>query len=238
MNFKKFFILFLLVANIIFALEISPLMYEQRIDTDGGYREFVIKNSGDKTLRYKVSIYPGISHRDMSKWMEVSPKILNIKPGTEGVLKVYAKAPNGIEPGEYSFVLSLKMVDLPKLPGDIKTVEPVAKINFDFRLEYLGYAGNLSPDINLINPKLKENSDGTVNFSTKLKNNTEKRGIFYGVEIIGRQGLIHRIENRLSKKSETDISVNLDKSIKKSDITGVILRNYEDNKELQSLKLN
>ncbi|MGL5369104.1 MAG: hypothetical protein ACRDAG_12485, partial [Cetobacterium somerae] len=132
----------------------------------------------------------------------------------------------------------LKMVDLPKLPGDIKTVEPVAKINFDFRLEYLGYAGNLSPDINLINPKLKENSDGTVNFSTKLKNNTEKRGLFYGVEIIGRQGLIHRIENRLSKKSETDISVNLDKSIKKSDITGVILRNYEDNKELQSLKLN
>lgn len=238
MNFKKFLILFFLVANIIFALEISPLMYEQRIDADGGYREFVIKNSGDKTLRYKVSIYPGISHRDMSKWMEVSPKILNIKPGTEGVLKVYAKAPNSIEPGEYSFTLSLKMVDLPKLPGDIKTVDPVAKINFDFRLEYLGYAGNLSPDIKLINPKLKENSDGTVNFSTKLKNNTEKRGVFYGVEIIGRQGLIHRIENRLSKKSETDISVNLDKLIKKSDITGVILRNYEDNKELQSLKLN
>lgn len=238
MNFKKFFTLFFLITNIIFALEISPTMFEQRIDGSGGYKEFVVANNTNTTLRYKLTIYPGSGKdRDMSKWTEVSPKILTIKPGKTGTLKIFTKAPNNIPDGEYNYILSLKTMDLPKLPGETNEVASAAKLNFDFRLEFTGYAGDLKPNIELINPIVSTNKSGQTVVTGTIVNKTSKRGIYCAVNVMsGDQSLINS-EIRIPVNEKKEFTLPLKSGIKKSDVTGVIIRNLEDNKELIKKRL-
>ncbi len=233
MNLKKFLMLFFLITNIIFALELSPTMFEQRIDGSGGYREFVVANNTNTTLRYKLTIFPGSNKdRDMSKWTEVSPKILTIKPGKTGTLKIFTKAPNSIPEGEYNYILSLKTMDLPKLPGETNEIASAAKLNFDFRLEFTGYAGDLKPNIELINPVVSTDKDGLTIVKGTIVNKTPKRGIYCAITVMsGNQSLTYS-EIRVPVDEKKEFTLPLKAGVKKSDVTGVIIRNLEDNKEL------
>lgn len=233
MNLKRFFTLFFLITNIVWALEIGPTMFEQRIDGAGGYREFVVSNSTNTTLRYKLTIYPGSNkERDMSKWTEVSPKILTIKPGKTGTLKIFTQAPNNIPEGEYNYILSLKTMDLPKLPGETNEVASAAKLNFDFRLGFTGYAGDLKPNIELVNPIVSTNKDGQTTLTGTIVNKTSKRGIYCAITVMsGEQSLINS-EIRVPVNEKKEFTLPLKSGVKKSDVTGVIIRNLEDDKEL------
>lgn len=238
MNLKKIITLFFFVSNLIFALDFSPTMFEQRIDSSGGYREFIVSNNTNTTLRYKLTIFPGNNkEKDMSKWTEVSPKILTIKPGKTGTLKIFTQAPKNIPEGEYEYILSLKTLDLPKLPGETSEVASAAKINFDFRLEFTGYAGDLKPNIELLNPTVSTNKDGQTIVTGTIINKTSKRGIYCGVNIISGDKSLINSEIRVPVNGENNFSIPLTTNIKKSDVTGIIIRNLEDNKELLKKRL-
>ncbi|ERT68267.1 hypothetical protein HMPREF0202_01837 [Cetobacterium somerae ATCC BAA-474] len=230
-------ILFFFMANFLFSLQIGPPMYEQRIDGNGGYREFTIKNSGDETLRYKLTILPTLeNHKDMSKWTEVSPKILTIKPGKSGKIKIYSNAPKGAEEGEYGFILSVKMIGLPRLPEETHLIESSAKINFDVHLELFGYVGNLEPKVKLTNLKTRK-KDNQIIISGKLENLTLKRGVYCGIDIIGKNGTIYNSDLRVPVNSEKEFNIELDKNIKQSEITGIRIRDLENYKEILKQKI-
>lgn len=230
-------LLFFLMFNFLLALQIGPPMYEQRIDANGGYREFTIKNSGAETLRYKLTILPSLSdYKDMSKWTEVSPKILTIKPGRSGKIKIYSDAPKGVEEGEYGFILSVKMIGLPRLPEETHLIESSAKINFDVHLELFGYVGNLESKVKLANLKT-EKKDNQVVISGKLENLTPKRGIYCGIDVIGKNGTIYNSDIRVPVNGKKEFNIELDKNIKKSEITGIRIRNLENYKEILKQKI-
>lgn len=238
MSLKKIFTLFFLLANMIFALEIGPTMFEQRIDGSGGYREFTVSNSTNTTLRYKLTVFPGSDKdRDMSKWTEVSPKILTIKPGKTGKLKIFTKTPNGIPEGEYKYILSLKTMDLPKLLGENNEIASAAKLNFDFRLEFIGYAGDLKPNVELVNSIVSTNKDGQTVVTGTIVNKTPKRGVYCAISVIKGDQPLKYSEVRVPVNGKKEFSLILDSKVKKSDVTGVIIRNLENNKELLKTKI-
>lgn len=235
MYLKRFLSIFFLITNCLFALQIGPPMFEQRIDGSGGYREFTLTNPSTNTLRYKLTILPG-KNNDMSKWTEVSPKIINIKPGTKGVFKIYAKAPSGTPEGEYHYNLSIKMMDLPKLPGETDKIEAGARLNFDFHLGFIGYAGDLKPDIVVTNTTVSKNSEGKTVVKGTIVNKTPKRGIYCGITIVGGNRTILSTDLRVPVGGKQNFSYVLDKDIKPSNVDGIIIRNLEDNKELVKTK--
>ena len=235
MNLKKLIAIFFLISNFIFALQIGPPMFEQRIDGSGGYREFTLTNPGTKTLRYKLTVLPGKTN-DMSKWTEVSPKIITIKPGAKGKFKIFAKAPSGIPDGEYHYNLSMKMMDLPKLPGETDKVDAAAKLNFDFHLGFIGYAGELKPLIEVTNTSVTKNKDGLTVVKGTIINKTPKRGIYCGITIIGGDKTLLSTDLRVPKNGKQNFTYTLDKNIKPSDVDGIVIRNLEDNKELLKTK--
>lgn len=229
MSLKKLISIFFLISNFIFALEIQPTMFEQRIDGSGGYREFIVSNNTNSTLRYKLTIFPGSKKdRDMSKWTEVSPKILTIKPGKTGTFKIFVKTPKEIPDGEYDYTLSLKTMDLPKLPGETDKIASAAKLNFDFRLNFIGYAGDLKPNIDFINPVVSTDKDGKIVVSGTIINKTPKRGIYCAINIISGEKSLNYSEIRVPVNGKSKFSVTLDANIKKSDVTGITIRNLEN----------
>ncbi|MCQ8210969.1 hypothetical protein NON08_00085 [Cetobacterium somerae] len=229
MSLKKLISIFFLISNFIFALEIQPTMFEQRIDGSGGYREFIVSNNTNSTLRYKLTIFPGSKKdRDMSKWTEVSPKILTIKPGRNGIFKIFVQTPKEISDGEYDYTLSLKTMDLPKLPGETDKIASAAKLNFDFRLNFIGYAGDLNPDIDFINPVVSTNANGKTVISGTIVNKTPKRGIYCAVNVISGENSLNYSEIRVPVNGEKQFSVTLEPNVKKSDITGITIRNLEN----------
>ncbi|MBC2853639.1 hypothetical protein [Cetobacterium sp. 2G large] len=238
MGLKNFLSIFFLITNFLFALQIGPPMFEQRIDGSGGYKEFTLKNSSKTTLRYKLTILPSSGkYMDMSKWTEVSPKIVTIKPGKIGKFKVFANAPKDVPEGEYAYTLSLKTMDLPKLPGETSVVQAGAKLNFDFHLEFIGYAGELKPEIELINPRVDINKDGNVVLNGTIVNKTKKRGIYCGITVISGNRTILSTDLRVPVNGKKDFSYVFNKDIKKSDVDGLTIRNMEDNKELLKIKI-
>lgn len=234
MVLKKFLSIFFLITNFLFAFELRPTMFEQRIDGKGGYREFTLKNSGKTTLRYKLTILPGLGkYKDMSKWTEISPKVLVIKPGKSGKIKVFAQAPEGTSAGDYSFVVSFNMVDAPKLPHETSKIEPTAKVNFDIHVEFLGHVGDEEPKITLTQPAITVNNDKSITVKGKIKNSTETRGVYCAYDVLGPNGIISTQEIRVPKNSSKDVTITItDPKFKKGDIKAVQVRDGKDFKNV------
>lgn len=229
----QIFLTFLLIFSITFAFHITPTFFEKRIDAGGGYQEFTLKNNTNSMVRYKVSIFPGLgkfSH--MNDWIEYSPKILTIKPQSQSVLKVYVKAPKGTPEGEYSALLNLKTINLPKLAQDDgKSVAAMTRLGIDVGIEIIGFVGDLQPKLEISNLKIGEDKDKKTLLTFNVKNKTLKRGVYYTIDILGNNGTYKSLEKgRIEPDAVDDIKITLPKA-KKSDITGVVLRdpsNYMD----------
>lgn len=52
---------------------------------------------------------------DMSKWVRISPIVLNIKPLSEKVLKIFAKSPKNAKKGEYGFQIRIVPIMIPTI---------------------------------------------------------------------------------------------------------------------------
>ena len=134
--------LLILLSSLTFALDLSRSDFDRRIDGEGGYREVVLSNHSDKTIRYKFSVSKGKGERDMSQWVELYPKVMTIPPLEKRTLKIYAKSPIDTLKGEYSFYLNIDDLIVPtlKVPEQGK-VRGTATISFAPSIEMLGYVG-------------------------------------------------------------------------------------------------
>lgn len=236
---KQIFLVFLLICLQLQAFNLTPTFFEKRIDGGGEYQEFVFKNDTDRTARYKISFLPGLGKfGNMSEWINYSPKILTIKPKSQGVLKVHIKAPNGTKEGEYSALLNAKTLPVPKLdrsPDEI--VSAAANIGIDVSLEIVSYVGDLKADLEITNLKVIEDKDkkGFVTFN--LKSKTPKRGVYYTVEVLeGNENFESTEKGRILSGETEQIKIPLER-IKKKDVVGVRIRESATRKELVNKKI-
>ena len=231
---------FLLIISTAFSFHITPTFFEKRIDGPGGYQEFTMYNNSLKTQRFKVTALPGTGTYGghMDKWVEYSPKIITIKPQSQSTLKIYIKAPKGTPEGEYSTFLNFKSVPVPDITKDDgKTVAAAARMALNVNLEVVAYVGDLKPKLEISNLKISENKEKETVISFNVKNNTSKRGIWYNIDIIGNNDGYETLEKgRIGVGATQDVVLTM-KKMKKSDISGIRLRDSSTHEEITKKKL-
>lgn len=200
-----FLILFILVSSLCLGyVNVYPLSFDQRIDNIGGIKDYVLTNSTNKPKRYQINILEGDSSQDMSAWTEVYPRALTLKPGEKGQIKMYTRAPKGSLEGEYSAVLNIKELEVPKEKKEQNKINVLT----DLRVKLYGYVGNLDSSISLKNSKFIKNRDvREIKLNGVLKNESLRR---INLEIIladsKEKNMILLSEVRLKKGEEIDLS--------------------------------
>lgn len=217
---KKYIVLIMwtIFYTLSYTFHIMPDSFEKRIDNGNGYQEFHFPNSSDKTIRYKFSALPGSPGRgDMSEWVEFYPRVLTIRAKETGLLRVYARSPEGTPEGEYGFHLETVPVDIPQLSKEgVMEVRASVGMKIATSLEMLGYVGNLEAKLEMLSHRVFQ-ENGETKLEITLKNHTAKRGVEYGIEVKGRNRVNMRMEVGRIRIGETSTLVFDLKNMKEKD---------------------
>lgn len=171
-----FIILMILFSKVYPYVNIHPVTFDKNIGGAGEVQEYYLYNGTNTGIKYLFSMEKSKDKKDMTNWVEYYPKVLNLKPGQEGVLKVFIKAPAGTENGEYTTVLGVK--EMPVVTEkDMKSKSSTLKVLTNLKIEIVGYVGKLKTNLNLSNLVVKK-EDNRLSFSGKIKNIGDRRGTF------------------------------------------------------------
>lgn len=207
MSFKSFFLgFFFCIYYLSFAyINVYPLSFDQRIDNMGGVKDFVLTNTTNKVVKYQVNIVKDeVNSFDMTPWTEIYPRVLTLKPGAKGEIKMYTRAPKGTALGEYSTILNIKELEVPKDKKDKKSINVFTNL----KIKLYGYVGKLDSSISLNNFKvLKGKNFNSIKLSGVLKNESLRR---VNLEVVladsnGKNGILI-CETKLKKDEEIDLS--------------------------------
>lgn len=154
-------LLFLIFSmNILAYTNISPLNFDERIDGEGGYKEYTLFNTTKNRLTYKIYPEKIQDTFDMSKWVELYPRVLTLKPGESKKIKVLVVAPDNLSKGEYLTNLCIKEIETPgEQSGDVK-------IFTNLKIELAGYVGDIKPILE-IEKIVKNNNTISINLKNK-----------------------------------------------------------------------
>lgn len=205
MKLKYFVSLFFMFSVVSFAyINIYPLSFDQRIDGMGGVKDFVLTNTTNKVVKYQINILKNEDKQDMTPWVEIYPRVLTLNPGAKGEVKLYIRAPKGTSLGEYSTILNIKELELPKEKKEKKGVNVFTNL----QIKLYGYVGKLDSSISLKNIKVfKDKKNKDIKLKGFLKNESLRR---INLEIIladskGENGILI-CETKLRKGEEIDMS--------------------------------
>ena len=155
--------LFILVYSISYSFRLQNIDFNQRMDTsDGGYREFYIKNDNLARQRYKINLLSG-DKNDGSKFIEIYPKVITIDANSRGIVKVFAKAPKTTPKGEYNFKLQFQPINIPTLAKQKDGMAAgTSNIGIAPIIDLKGYVGepNFKENIQLNNIVVLKNTKG------------------------------------------------------------------------------
>lgn len=169
-------ILMILFSRIYPYVNIHPVTFDKSISGAGEIEEYQLYNGTSSPIRYLFSIEKSKNQKDMTDWIEFYPKTLNLKPGQEGVLKVFIKAPKGTETGEYTSVLGVK--EMPVInEKEMKSNTSTLKVLTNLKMEIVGYVGELKTNLDLKNLEVKRENN-RLDFSGEIKNTGNRRGTF------------------------------------------------------------
>ena len=132
-----FIILMLLFSKIYSYVNIHPVNFDKNIGGSGEIEEYYLYNGTNTSIKYIFSVEKSKKGKDMTSWVEYYPKTLNLKPGQEGVLKVFIKAPKGSESGEYTTVLGIKEMPV-ATEKEMKNKSSTLKILTNLKMEIVG----------------------------------------------------------------------------------------------------
>lgn len=179
----KIILLVLLIATHSFSYtKILDFKFGKEISGEGGYKEYFYNNNSLETKRFKIHISKG-KEKDMSKWVTVYPKVLNVPPQSIGIVKMHIQAPVGTPNGQYNCFISFIPVEIPVIAktnaAGKNVVSGVANLKFAMRQQIYGYVGNPDfknkikvEDFELINGKviarIKNNSFAMVYLGLKV----------------------------------------------------------------------
>lgn len=135
-------------------INVDPLYFDKRIDGVGGYKEYTLTNSTNKTLRYRVYSEKISNQNDMSSWIDFYPKSITLKKGESKKIKVLITAPVGTKEGEYIANLGIKEIPIPLLEST-----SAVSLYTNLQIELAGYVGNIKPQLSISKLQIIKNNN-------------------------------------------------------------------------------
>ncbi len=180
--------IFLLSSVLSYSFRLEDIVYNERMDGEAeGYKEFEITNNALEKARYRVTVLDGTKNSGAS-FMEVSPKVVVIEAKSSGVIKAFAKVPEGVENGEYDFKLEFTPINIPTLAkAKEKRIGGTSKIDISPVIPMKGYVGEVdfAKALRFEDIKVEADPKGGV-VVTGLLSNDSYAGIDFGAEAYGR----------------------------------------------------
>lgn len=140
---KILILIFLFFYKLNFAyINIYPTEFNKDI-SNGATEKFMLYNRTDEDIKYRIYVTEG-DGKDMSKWIEVYPQSILLKPLEEKEIRLSVTPPSSAEKGEYKAKLIIKEVEIPKKNKNKEEV----KFMTIFKLNMKGYIDKNGNDVN------------------------------------------------------------------------------------------
>ncbi|MGX6592797.1 hypothetical protein ACWMNP_11995 (plasmid) [Cetobacterium ceti] len=165
---KIMLLIFFLISSLSFALKLSTISYNERIDNYEGYKEITIYNTSTSPKIYGFKILPSEVKSDkMYQWTHLSDSEVTIPPLDSYNLRIYSKSPEKTPEGQYDCYLKITPVIITKsTKSDMVTIPIILNIKLS------GYVGKLNYNKNFIVNNLKiENIKNSEKIIGEVKNN-------------------------------------------------------------------
>lgn len=242
MFLKKLFLKFLLFTAVSLSasayINLSPTTLDKNIKA-GAYQEFTLYNDTTIPFRYKITPIEMVGNSkvsDMSKWIEVYPKIVTVRPAESKKFKVYVKADKEALEGDYGAFLNIRQMSAPKLKGeDEENIGAGMVIMVNLNMGIYGYVGDETPNIEVSEPSVYK-KDGKSFLKMKVKNKTN-RLIKINTEAEGKKNYFYTVGETRAFKGETLVFDHEIKSLGTEKANKIIITDVETKKVLKKIKL-
>ena len=242
MFLKKLFLKFLLFIAVSLSasayINSSPTTLDKNIKA-GAYQEFTLYNDTIIPFRYKITPMAMSENKkvmDMSKWIEVYPKIVTVRPAESKKFKVYVKAKPDSPEGDYGAFLNIRQMSAPKLKGEeTENLGAGMVIMVNVNMGIYGYVGDEVPKIEVIEPSVYK-KEGKSFLKMKVKNETN-RLVKINVEIEGKKNYFYTMGETRAFKGETLVFDHEIKSLGDKKANKIIITDVETEKIIEEVKL-
>ena len=239
-KFMTIFMFIISFINVFGYINIAPSSFDKNIGK-GGYQEFTLYNQTNIPFRYKITPIAMENNKkvsgDMSKWIEVYPKIVTVNPQDSKKFKVYIKAPKEVVNGDYGAFLNIRQMSAPKIKDDKKeNLGAGAIIMVNLNLGIYGYVGDENPKVSYTTPNIYK-KDNKVYLKMKIKNETNRLAKMK-VEIEGKKGYYHPVGEVRAFKGETLIFDNEILNLKEAKAKKIRITDTETDKIIEEIKIN
>ncbi|MGL5581390.1 MAG: hypothetical protein ACRDCE_10570 [Cetobacterium sp.] len=231
-----------LLNNISFGyINIFPTTFDKSISDNGGYQEFSLYNNTTMSIRYTIEPKPMENKQmiaDMSKYTEVYPKVVTIKPGASEMFKVYVKAPKNMKDGDYGTYLNIKQINAPQIKNsnEENTALVGVAVRTNLNMGIYGYIGDRNPKLDLENIKIKQKNE-KLYLEGELKNLTN-RMVKLGIEAKGSKRNNFSIgEFRVFKNQKINFDNLIKDASKDEKIKSIIIKDKETDKLLIEINI-
>ena len=242
MFLKKLFLKFLLFTAVSLSasayINLAPTTLDKNIKA-GAYQEFTLYNDTTIPFRYKITPVAMTENKkvmDMSKWIEVYPKIVTVRPAESKKFKVYVKAKPDSPEGDYGAFLNIRQMSAPKLKGEeTENLGAGMVIMVNVNMGIYGYVGDEVPKIEVVEPSVYK-KHGKSFLKMQVKNKTN-RLVKMEVQVEGKKGYFFSVGNVRAFKGETLVFDNEIKRIEDMRAIKIIIKDTETEKIIEEVKL-
>lgn len=228
----------LLIVNCFAYINISPTTLDKNIKV-GAYEEFTFFNNTTVPLRYKLSALPmeGKNVKDMSKWVEIYPKVVTVYPTETKSFKLYIQAPKGAEEGDYGTFVNIRQVSAPKLKHNEKeSIGAGMTVMVNVNMGLYGYVGDAVPKVEATQPQVVKQGNKQI-LKMRLDNLTN-RLIRVEITVKSTSNYVYKVgEVRAMKNQNLEIEneildMGIDEKAKE-----VIVKDVETEKIVKKIKI-
>lgn len=220
-------------------INISPTTLDKNIKV-GAYQEFTFYNDTTIPFRYKITPVAMTGNKlvkDMSKWVEVYPKIVTVNPTESKKFKVYVKADKNAETGDYGTFLNIRQMSAPKLKEEEEqNIGAGMVVMVNLNMGIYGYVGDEVPTVEVVEKPQIYKKDGKSFLKMKLANKTNRLARIK-VEVEGKRKYFYPIGESRVFKGETLVYDNEIKNLGDSKASKIIISDTETKKVLKEIKL-
>lgn len=214
-KYLRCIVLFLVSINL-YGFTFSPLNFDKRVDGDGAFQEFFIRNDSKKTMKYQINVLSNSKKNDISQYVKIYPKVITVEPFTNGSFKVFAEDDVDIPQGELGFMLEIKSLKVPELQN-VGEKENNSSVEFkiNLNLEMFAYKGEVGNEFIITDDEFYKTKEGERRWKATIKNENG-RGYELAVGFLDRMEYVYGLENisRLFNGNATKVDVKIPKEAK------------------------
>lgn len=222
-NFLKRILLFIAISISAFGFRLQGITFNKSLEN--GYKEYTVYNDSLKKTRYKIQILPA-GDVDVTKSIEVFPKIITIEPQGEAIFKLFGTGKQKLENREYEFSIKFDEIIIPTLSkGEDGEISGTSAMGLTPYLTMKGHGGiiDYSKELELKDILFVKNDKGNLVFKGKLYNNSHG-----AIEL----GML--FENRDGRGIDSFTLGTIDANSMRS--LNFVLNNFDNEKHIKKIK--